>query len=70
MLHLRVFIVTLLSALLMWCTPASALELFEFSFPRIFKAPPEERIDTADLETFLDDFLPVSKLDPYHLLLL
>ena len=56
MLRPRVSITVLLSILFFWCSPATALEPFDFNFPRVFKTPPVERIDTEDLETFLDDF--------------
>ncbi len=56
MARLLVTTIVLLCTLFLWFSPISAPEPFEFNFPRTFKKPPQERIVTEDLETFLDEF--------------
>ncbi len=56
MARLYLTLIVLLCSLLLWSSPISALEPFEFNFPWTVKTPPQERIAAADLESFLDDF--------------
>lgn len=46
----------LLAVLFFPGSPLWAMELFDFNYPRFFRAEPEERIKAENLETFLDAF--------------
>ncbi|HOL16655.1 MAG TPA: serine hydrolase domain-containing protein [Bacillota bacterium] len=56
MLRARFSLWILRFSLLLRCSPALALEPSDFNFPGLFRTPPQESINPADLETFLDDF--------------